>query len=68
MVKNKADKQKGSQHKPSDSQLSILSFLTPAFASVGTTPEAVDTVNGSSTETGKKLSLEKGNDRVSPDE
>jgi len=70
MTKNKGEKQRGTQQKHGDSQLSILSFLTPAFAvmsSLSATPVTAETVNGPSTETGKKHSLEKGNDRVSPD-
>ena len=70
MTKNRGEKQKGTQQKHGDSQPSILSFLTPAFAvmaSMSATPVTAGTLNGPPAETGKKRSLDKDNDRVSPD-
>ena len=65
----KGEKQKGNQPKPGETQPSILSFLTPAFAvlsSVGATDEPTEIISDPIVETSKKRPLDKGNEKISP--
>ena len=65
----KGEKQKGNQPKPGETQPSILSFLTPAFAvlsSVGATSGPTEIVNDPIVEPSKKRPLDKGNEKISP--
>ena len=65
----KGEKQKGSQLKPGETQPSILSFLTPAFAvlnSMGAITKSTEIVNDPIIEISKKRPLDKGNQKISP--
>ena len=65
----KGGKQKGNQPKPGETQPSILSFLTPAFAvlsSVGAAGGPTEIVSDPIVEPSKKRPLDKGNEKVSP--